>query len=79
MELQNIMEVATKDVITISEDEMVSTAIEMMYENNHRDIIVLSKGHNKFGLCKKSNRTNYTRGTFIKNLFKMGESYEKYS
>ena len=50
MEIQNIMEVATKDVLTISEDELVASAIDKMYEYNHRDIVILSKGHQKFGM-----------------------------
>ena len=50
MELQNIMDVATKDVLTISEDESVATAIDKMYEHNHRDIVILSKKHHKFGM-----------------------------
>lgn len=50
MEVQNVMEVATKDVLTISENESVNTAIAMMYEKNHRDIVVLTKKHKKFGM-----------------------------
>ncbi len=50
MEVQNIMEVATKDVLTISEDELVTTAITKMYEHNHRDIVILTKNRKKYGM-----------------------------
>lgn len=50
MNTQNIMDIASKDVITISEDETIADAIEKMYMHNHRDVIVLSNRHKKFGL-----------------------------
>ncbi len=50
MKIQNIMNAATKNVLTIFEDELVSTAIDKMYEHNHRDIVILSKKHKKFGM-----------------------------
>ena len=50
MNTQNIMDIASKDVITITEDETIADAIEKMYMHNHRDVIVLSNRHKKFGL-----------------------------
>ena len=50
MEIQNIMDIATKKVLTISEDESVTAAIDKMYEHNHRDIVILSKSYQKFGM-----------------------------
>lgn len=50
MNTQNIMDIASKDVITITEDETIADAIEKMYMHNHRDVIVLSSRHKKFGL-----------------------------
>lgn len=50
MNTHNIMDIATKQVLTISEDETISNAIENMYRNNHRDVVVISQRHKKFGL-----------------------------
>lgn len=46
----NIMEIASKKVLTISEEKSILDAIEMMYSHNHRDIIVVSPHHKKYGL-----------------------------
>ncbi|MEA1916543.1 MAG: diguanylate cyclase [Campylobacterota bacterium] len=50
MKSQNILDIATKDVLTISEDSKISEAVIKMYKNNHRDIVVLSKSSTKYGL-----------------------------
>ena len=50
MNTQSIMDIATKDVLVISEEKRIHDAINEMYKSNHRDIIVLSKRHKKFGL-----------------------------
>ncbi len=50
MNTQSIMDIATKHVLTISENETIRSAIENMYENNHRDIVVVSDRHKKFGI-----------------------------
>ena len=50
MEIQSVMEVCTKDVLTISEDEAVTEAIHKMYENGHRDIVILFNDRKKYGL-----------------------------
>ncbi|MBU0632070.1 diguanylate cyclase [bacterium] len=50
MNTHNIMDIATKKVLTISEDETIIDAIENMYRNNHRDVVVISQHHKKFGL-----------------------------
>ena len=50
MNAQTILDIASKEVLTISEEQSIKNAIERMYEYNHRDIVVLSNRHKKFGL-----------------------------
>jgi predicted transcriptional regulator len=44
------MDICTKDVLTISEDSPVNEAIHKMYENGHRDIVILFNDRKRFGL-----------------------------
>ncbi|WP_345993260.1 diguanylate cyclase [Sulfurimonas sp. HSL-1716] len=50
MNNHNIMDIATKNVLTISENGTIRDAIESMYKNNHRDVVVVSESDKKFGL-----------------------------
>ena len=73
MENINIMEIATRKVLTIRDDESVAQAIDKMYAHNHRDIVVISEGHKKFGLLSavdliKLKKENFDFDTKISSI-----------
>jgi len=44
----NILDIATKDVLTICDTKTINNAIEVMYEKRHRDVIILPSNSKQF-------------------------------
>lgn len=64
MENRNIMEIASKDVLSIGEDESITQAVEKMYQYGHRDIVVHSNRRKKFGLLSALDLIKLKQGHF---------------
>lgn len=55
MNTPKIKDIAQKNVIKISEHESIGCAVDLMYKENHRNIIVISdNAHHRFGLLTAS-------------------------
>jgi len=50
MEFPRLIDIATKTVITIDENQQLNEAVASMHKHNHRDIIVTREGHQYYGL-----------------------------
>jgi diguanylate cyclase (GGDEF)-like protein len=50
MERRRVLDIATKDVLCVFEDESVKSAIDKMYEKDCRDVVVMSRKSQDFGL-----------------------------
>lgn len=44
----SILDIATKDVVTVSQQDTISTAIELMYQSKHRDVIILPNNNSQY-------------------------------
>lgn len=42
-QIPKLIDIATKDVVTINDTQTIKEAITLMYQENHRDVIVLSQ------------------------------------
>ena len=54
MELPKIIDIATKNVVSISDTHSIQDAVNLMLESNHRDVIITSQNSKKYGLIKTS-------------------------
>ena len=52
MDFPKVRDISSKDVLFIEETKSIQEAVEMMYENDHRDIVILVDGKKEFGLLK---------------------------
>ncbi|WP_373000946.1 diguanylate cyclase [Sulfurimonas sp.] len=52
MEFPKVSDISTKDVLCIKDSQTIQEAIELMYENNHRDIVIRIENKQEFGLLK---------------------------
>lgn len=51
-QIPKLIDIATKRVVTIDDTHTINQAVELMYTENHRDVIVLSKRKKSFGILK---------------------------
>ena len=51
-QIPKLIDIATKDVVTINDTQTIKEAITLMYQENHRDVIVLSQTKKSFGILK---------------------------
>ncbi|MEA2099937.1 MAG: CBS domain-containing protein, partial [Campylobacterota bacterium] len=54
MDFPKVSDIASKDVLYIKDSQTIADAVDMMYKNNHRDIVILIEGREDFGLLKVS-------------------------
>lgn len=52
MNFPKLVDIATKQVVTIHESKTIQDAVEAMYNSNHRDVIILSEERRNFGVLK---------------------------
>jgi diguanylate cyclase (GGDEF)-like protein len=52
MEFPKVSDISTKDVLYIEDHKSIQEAIALMYENNHRDIVIKIEDKREFGLLK---------------------------
>jgi diguanylate cyclase (GGDEF)-like protein len=52
MKFPKVKDIASKKVYYVNESQSISEAVGLMYENDHRDVIVVSESTNRFGLLK---------------------------
>lgn len=52
MDFPNIIDIATKKVVSIDDTQTIRDAVDLMYKTNHRDVIITSTKQKKFGLIK---------------------------
>ncbi len=52
MNFPKLVDIATKQVVTIHESKTIQEAVEAMYNSNHRDVIILSEEKRNFGVLK---------------------------
>ncbi|QOG13146.1 diguanylate cyclase [Arcobacter sp. FWKO B] len=52
MNFPKLVDIATKQVITINDSKTIQEAVEVMYKSNHRDIIIVSEEKRNFGILK---------------------------
>ena len=52
MDFPKVSDISSKDVLCIKETQTIQEAIDLMYSNNHRDIVVLIEDKEEFGLLK---------------------------
>ena len=52
MEFPKVSDISTKDVLYIGDSETIQEAIDLMYENNHRDVVIKIEDKREFGLLK---------------------------
>lgn len=50
MHYSKIIDIATKNVISIDEHKQLNEAVSNMHQNNHRDIIITQEGSHRYGL-----------------------------
>lgn len=72
-QIPKLIDIATKRVVTIDETQTINEAISLMYQENHRDVIVLSKSKKSFGILKandliKLKADNISFETCIKDI-----------
>jgi diguanylate cyclase (GGDEF)-like protein len=68
-----LIDIATKKVVTINDTQTIKEAITLMYQENHRDVIVLSQTKKSFGILKANDlirlkADNISFDTPIKNI-----------
>jgi len=68
-----LIDIATKNVVTINDTQTIKEAITLMYQENHRDVIVLSQTKKSFGILKANDlirlkADNISFDTPIKNI-----------
>lgn len=51
-QIPKLIDIATKKVVTVNDTQTINDAIALMYQENHRDVIVLSKTKKSFGILK---------------------------
>lgn len=47
IDLPKLLDIATKQVVTIHESKTIQDAVYLMYSQNHRDVVILSEEKKK--------------------------------
>ncbi len=72
-QIPKLIDIATKKVVTVNDTQSINDAITLMYQENHRDVIVLSQTKKSFGILKANDlirlkADNISFDTPIKNI-----------
>ncbi len=54
MDFPKVKDISSKDVLYLDDSKSIQKAVDMMYANDHRNVVVLTKIKNQFGLLKIS-------------------------